>query len=721
MTTDIENAGSLDTRAEAERTPQELRNYWDKEISLAWNKEDKWRKKATEAVKTYRMENESAFNILHANTQTLCPAIYNSLPVPDIRTRFLEDDKPAHQAGRIMERAISFTLDEQDFHNEMKALVLDFALPGRGVSWVNLEFPDEYIDQETGEQVGYECVKMERIPWDHFLHGRAYSWADMPWVARKLYLTKDEVSELAGSKLAEELQYDCETDDKKKGNDANINVFKMAECWQIWDREKREVVYFAKSLKDRLLAIQEDPLGLIGFFPTPRPLVFIRDPDGMVPVVPYTTYEKQAMELRHVSDRIIRLTEACKYRGIRAADIQLEGLEDAADGEFIPSPNAMSILQMQSGDLNKAIWTQPIEVIIAVIRELVQVRENIKQTIYEITGIADILRGASDPRETMGAQKIKAQWGSLRIQDAQEEVQRYCRDIFRIMAELIGNKFSPETLAAITRDGSLTGEAQREYQQQVQEKGSAEGVPEPVTAEQVMNVLRSDMQRRYRIDVETDSTIAADLVRRQENYTKFIQASASFLQHAMPAVQAGLIPGDAAAMLYGEFTKVFKLGRKVEDKIAELVPQAAEKSKQIEQEQQQAKQKADEADQLAKAELQAKVQREQAEAMKTQAEAGKVQSDMQIEGQKAQTDNEKAMAEIQKLMAEAQKIAAEAGMVGYEGETGPTPLEQEKTAAEIGKLHAETEKVRMETARVPADLALEADKQNLERQEKKDF
>jgi len=36
-----------------------------------------------------------------------------------------------------------------------------------------------------------------------------------------------------------------------------------------------------------------------------------------------------------------------------------------------------------------------------------------KQTIYEICGIADIMRGDSDPRETLGAQKIKAQFGGL--------------------------------------------------------------------------------------------------------------------------------------------------------------------------------------------------------------------------------------------------------------------------------------------------------------------
>ena len=38
-------------------------------------------------------------------------------------------------------------------------------------------------------------------------------------------------------------------------------------------------------------------------------------------------------------------------------------------------------------------------------------------------GIADILRGQSDPRETLGAQRIKGRFGTLRISKYQRDVQ----------------------------------------------------------------------------------------------------------------------------------------------------------------------------------------------------------------------------------------------------------------------------------------------------------
>jgi len=69
--------------------------------------------------------------------------------------------------------------------------------------------------------------------------------------------------------------------------------------------------------------------------------------------------------------------------------------------------------------------------------------------IYEITGISDIQRGNSDPEETFGAQKLKANFGSQRLQRQQREVQRYAKDLIKLSVELIAENFSPEMLSVI--------------------------------------------------------------------------------------------------------------------------------------------------------------------------------------------------------------------------------------------------------------------------------
>ncbi|MCQ4187755.1 hypothetical protein FK515_29740, partial [Klebsiella pneumoniae] len=73
-------------------------------------------------------------------------------------------------------------------------------------------------------------------------------------------------------------------------------------------------------------------------------------------------------------------------------------------------------------------------------------RDQCKQTIYEITGISDIVRGASDAGETATAQQIKSRFASIRLQKMQAEVARFAADLIRIKAEIMCELYQPQTL-----------------------------------------------------------------------------------------------------------------------------------------------------------------------------------------------------------------------------------------------------------------------------------
>ena len=68
---------------------------------------------------------------------------------------------------------------------------------------------------------------------------------------------------------------------------------------------------------------------------------------------------------------------------------------------MVPASDVLPL--MQAGGLEKAIWLWPIERIAGVLVHLYTQRESIKTTIFEITGIADIMRGSSAASETLGA------------------------------------------------------------------------------------------------------------------------------------------------------------------------------------------------------------------------------------------------------------------------------------------------------------------------------
>ena len=647
---------AYEDREDAGEDDAGLARLWLDSIALARKNEEAWRKAAGEARDRYRGDKESQgkkFNILYANTQITLPAIYNSTPIPDVRRRFGDADPAGKVAAQVLERSLSYSFDAYDFGGNMRAAVFDSVLAGRGVLRVRYEPSFEETEEEQQEEAEeyaaeaaqpaaprlvFQKVCIEHVNWQDFIIGPGRKWEEVPWIGFEHRLTRDELEDRFGD-IGATMPLDIITDDARARNSDPRDVpdvFKRGTVYEIWDKEEREVLFVAPSLPSKILKRVDDPLGLQDFWPMPRPIYDVVDSGSLVPIVPYSLYKDQADELDHVTRRIDKLVEQCRYRGIYASDIEeFANIARAQDGEFVPIQNAM---QFAERGLDKAIWPVPIETLVSVIMQLMQHREALKATIYEITGLSDIVRGASVASETATAQQIKAQFGSIRIQDRQAEVQRMARDAVRLMAELIGEKFEPETLSLMT-GVDLPQAQQKMMAQQVAMMAQQAGQPVPPEIEQVLTVpswddvlqvLRSDAMRGYRVDIETDSTVQADVARLKTNAAEFVQGFGGFIQAVGPAVQAGAMPMDVVADLLTAFARNFKLGRQAEDALERMGKMAA--------------QPAPQQNQGAAAEAQAEQQRV---AMEMQAKQAEAQA-------KAQLDQEKLALEAQRLAMEAQ-------------------------------------------------------------------
>jgi len=149
--------------------------------------------------------------------------------------------------------------------------------------------------------------------------------------------------------------------------------------------------------------------------------------------------------------------------------------------------------------------------LIKTLQVLYEARDKSKQVLYEITGISDIMRGEGAASETATAQRIKGQFGTLRLQERQRDVAEFCRDIIRIMAELIADHYSPVTLAAVT------GMADKGIIAQMSDAilGGYDPNKDPRMQDeqqflQAVKMLKDDRLRSFRLDIETDSTIEID-------------------------------------------------------------------------------------------------------------------------------------------------------------------------------------------------------------------
>ena len=88
-----------------------------------------------------------------------------------------------------------------------------------------------------------------------------------------------------------------------------------------------------------------------------------------------------------------KLIVALKIRG--AYDAQISELADiikADDNEMKPIQE-VAVLYAQNGNIERALWIMPIDKLVGVLQQLYTQRQQIKQIIFEITGLADIMRG----------------------------------------------------------------------------------------------------------------------------------------------------------------------------------------------------------------------------------------------------------------------------------------------------------------------------------------
>jgi hypothetical protein len=292
----------------------------------------------------------------------------------------------------------------------------------------------------------------------------------------------------------------------------------------------------------------------------------------------YSLYESQADELNDLTRRIKGVVKAIKARGIYdpALGADLGKLFELDDNELVPAENAAS-LATEKGIAN-AIWYAPIETLISTLSQLYQSREQCKQVIYEITGISDILRGATKASETFGAQELKAKYGSLRLSRMQRAVQEYARSLIRMMLEVAATKFDEEAWATMT---SLPYPSSQEAAQLQKIAMAAQQTGQPLDPQtqarlqqpswgQVLALLQHDPMRSYRIDIEMNSTLEPDAAEDQKHINELMAAMGQFLNGVGPLVMKGIMPFEVARSMLLTIARRYQFGREIEEDIQQM-------------------------------------------------------------------------------------------------------------------------------------------------------
>lgn len=716
---------SEDSKKALKRWVQEIRYYESK--AKDWERKSRKIIRRFKDVRTPRESMPARYNILWANTQLMCQAVYGKRPKPDIDRRFRDNDDVGRITSMLLERSIDFFVNE-DFDSAVKSAVLDLQLPGRGTVWVRYEphFKDATVDEngdvadvgleitdnvegqsetaeadsngdagESYEELSDEYVCFDYVHFEDFGHSFGRTWDEVGARWRKVYMDREELIKRFGKEKGKVIPLDYSPTDIK---DAKIDeAVKKATIYEIWCKSDKKAIWLHKDYEEGLLDEQDDPLGLEGFFPCPKPLFSTLGNDDCIPVPDYTEYQDQAIELDELTSRIAAITKAVKVAGVY--DASAEGVQrllaEGVENMLVPI-DQMAVLG-EKGGLAGVMSLMPMQEIMETLKGLYEARDKVKDDLYEITGLSDIMRGASDPNETYGAQRIKSQFGTLRLSARQDDVQRFCRDLVNIGTQIIANHFSMDTLKRISGIKLLDAaqkkiiQLRQQFAQQQQkaqqppnqmmghnggppmppppslppelQKVDAEEMAEMMqdpTWEDVEELLKNEPMLAYKIDIETDSTIKLDQEADKASRMEFLEAMGTFLKEAMQATPE-IAPFMAKSLMF--MMRGFNIGKELEsaaelmikqlEKKAEQPPQPSPEIMKIQSDIELQKAEAQREDDRIKMQAQyddAQAQRQQ------QFDTAKMQTENQADVAKSKMDNETRIV-VAKIQAGAKAVA----------------------------------------------------------------
>lgn len=557
-----------------EKQSSDSARNWLAQLTFAKKEDEQWVKRAKKVVKRYRDErrgwsdNTKRYSMLWANVQTTMPALYGRTPRAQVERRWKDQDPVGRAASIILERALQYEIDHYgDFDCAIKSAVLDLLLPGRGTTWVRFESKEVEIPEvleEQQEMMGgmeapdyeYECTPVDYVFWEDFRCSPARTWDEVTWVARRVYMSRRDGIKRFGDEFEQvPLTHEPIGLDEMKnqgGDDFDGESMKKAQVWEIWDKTT-ECVYWIAEGYGQVLDKKEDPYGLDGFWPCPRPLFATQTTDTLVPIPDYSLYQDQAEEIDKLTNRISMLVEAVKVVGVydaSQAGVQ-RMLSEGVNNTLIPVDTWAAFAE--KGGIKGTVDFMPLDSVLLALRECYASREQAKQVIYEVTGLSDIIRGASVASETATAQQIKSQYGSLRLKSRQMMVAQYASEILRIKAQMMCDLYRPETLIQMS---GIMGTDDAQY------------------AEQAVMLLKSEPARGFRIEVAADSLVEMDEQAEKQSRIEFLGAVGQFMERALPVSQTvpELAPLMGEMLLFG--VRAFKGGRPIEaafdDAIAKL-------------------------------------------------------------------------------------------------------------------------------------------------------
>ena len=683
---------------------------------------------------------DAQMDLFWSSSEVLKPAIYAKPPQPAISPIFKDGGAVKTTTAELLERAAVSTFKNSGIDEVMQSTRDDLIFSGRGVMWLRYE-------TDGGKKV---CV--EHLDRDDFLHDVARKWSGVGWVAGGFWMSREEIKGRFKGITDEQLDQIKFLERRDEDNSDEKSMSAKAKVWEVWHKANNRVYWVMEGL-DVYLDDSEPHLKLNDFFPCPRPAYGTLRRRSLIPVPDFERYAGMFSKINTLTSRIYLLLDQVRMKGIipGGGDVAtaIETLMKSDDDSILIAVPGAALMEGTAA----VVW-MPLDQIANAITGLIEARRQLIEDFYQLSGISDIMRGATEAEETLGAQQMKAQYGSVRVRCKIDEMQRVAADAVKIASEILAEKFDGDTLlemsqmdlptradikkrikeieSAAEQEMQALGDKAEQMAGQVEDPQQAQAMFQQeqqaifqkyapmleeaenlVPIDDVVDLLRDDKARSFAFEIETDSTILTDELAEKQSRAEFITAFNGAAQGLMSVASMG----EPGAKLAGEMLKFslapYRVGRQMNAAIDDFVKQApamiaAQQGEgedqgvgalaEAEMEKARAQMAKVEADSALKqaenqrkfAELQVKAQKDQAEAA---AKMAKLEQDANANAIKAQ----EAMAKVDLLRAQTMKAMAEAGIA-----IDTAQLDEFKSLADIDIKRSQEQRAAVNDARQAA-------------------
>lgn len=529
---------------EFQETPEGWAQRWQMELSAAREALKKWHTAGDKIVKRFLDERESKaagdtrWNLFTANVQTQRAMLYGNTPKVTVGRKFADaSDDVARVAGELLQRLLNADIERDDdsYEDALEYALSDRLLPGIACARVRYVAEFETVEAKAAivspegtviaaevpahERKAYEDAETDYVHWKDVLWNPSRVWHEVRFVAFRAQMSREKGIARFGE------AFKLVPLNTKQRKDASADPWGRADVWEIWWKEQKKVFWFVEG-HSRILEVKDDPLGLEGFFPCPRPMFANLTTSALVPRPDFLLHQDLYNEIDIVSTRITLLERAIRVAGTydKSSPEIARLLSETGGNELIPCDRWAAFAER--GGLRGQIDWLPLEQITNALLALRATRTELIDALYQVSGWSDIMRGqASQGGTTATEQGIKARFGSVRIQSLQDEFARFASDIQKLKAEIIAKHFDAQTIL------------ERSNSQFMQDAG---------VAAQAVELIKSKVHQ-YRIEVKPEAVSFTDFAALKAERSEVVSTIAMYFQAAAPLAQQ--MPGSAPYLL----------------------------------------------------------------------------------------------------------------------------------------------------------------------------